>query len=209
MGLVVSSSRAGRVRTKTPIVVLVGGYAGCGKTELSRILARRTGWPMLDKDTITRPVVEAALELLGVSPHDRESDTYLNVVRPREYEALLAATSENVECGNSAIVTAPFLRELTDLAWIDRTRARYTALGADVHIVWVSCDPDTMHTYLRHRGAARDAAKLADWSAYLRAIDLEFRPPVPHVVVDNSASSPPLQSQADALIQSMVRHTAP
>ena len=38
-----------------------------------------TGWPMLDKDTMTRPVVEAALEITGQPPNDRESETYLKV----------------------------------------------------------------------------------------------------------------------------------
>jgi predicted kinase len=192
------------VRPGTPHVILVGGYAGSGKTELGRMLIRETGWPMLDKDTITRPVVEAALELLGESPHDRESAAYLDHVRPREYEALAAAAAENVECGNSAIVTAPFLREMADRAWIARTRAAFAAMHATTTLVWVHCDADTMHTYLRHRGAARDAAKLADWPAYLSSIDVDFRPPVAHHVIDNSAAAAPLQGQARQLIRDVL-----
>ena len=86
-------------------MLLIGGYAGSGKTELGRILARLTHWPMLDKDTTTRAVVEQALELLGHPPHDRESDLYRTSIRPAEYEALIAGLMENVECGTSAIVT--------------------------------------------------------------------------------------------------------
>jgi hypothetical protein len=130
---------------------------------------------MLDKDTLTRAVVEAALEILGLSPHDRESEAYLKVVRPREYECAIAAALENVECGNSAIVAAPFIREFADLAWIHRTRAAFAEFGAKTTLVWVYCDADTMNMYLRHRGAARDAAKLADWPAYLSAINVDFR----------------------------------
>lgn len=198
-----------RLEPPRPQVLLIGGYAGSGKTELGRMLARETGWPMLDKDTLTRPVVEVALEALGQSPHDRESDTYRHRVRPREYEALLAAARENVECGNSAIVTAPFLRELTDPVWIRRTIASFTDLGADVTIVWVHCDVETMHTYLRMRGAARDAAKLADWAGYLAGIDVNVRPPAPHLVVDNSASSPPLQHQAKDLVAQILNQPVP
>lgn len=215
-GLVASKSRSKRVvrapeqarrteiRPRTPHVVLVGGYAGSGKTELGRILIRETGWPMFDKDTLTRPVVEAALDILGHSPHDRESEIYLDAIRPREYEALTASTTENVDCGNSAIVTAPFLLEFSDPAWITRTEAGYTALNATTTLVWVCCDVDTMHTYIRHRGAARDAAKLADWPAYLATIDVDFRPPAPHVLIDNSASSAPLQTQAKELLTTML-----
>jgi DNA-binding transcriptional regulator YhcF (GntR family) len=88
-GLVVSKSRSQRAvyapdqeqaagevhRLERPVVLLIGGYAGSGKSELARMVARETGWAILDKDTLTRPVVEAALEVLGVSPHDRESET--------------------------------------------------------------------------------------------------------------------------------------
>jgi DNA-binding transcriptional regulator YhcF (GntR family) len=215
-GLVVSKPRAGRVvnapeqarqnevRPSTPHVVMIGGYAGSGKSELGRILARETGWPLLDKDTLTRPVVEAALEVLGCSPHDRESAAYLDIIRPREYEALISAMTENVRCGTSAIVTAPFIRELNDTAWINRVAATCQGMDAELSIVWVYCDATTMHAYLRHRGAARDAAKLENWNAYLGTIDLEFRPPVPHTVIDNSASVIPLQTQAKKLLTTIV-----
>ncbi|MFI7586256.1 GntR family transcriptional regulator [Spongisporangium articulatum] len=215
-GLVVGKSRSKRVvnapasaqklgwRPDRPQVVLVGGYPGSGKSELSRILARHTGWPMIDKDTITRPVVEAALEIMGHSPHDRESDEYVTRIRPMEYEALRAATLENVECGNSAVVAAPFVREFGDAAWLDRTRAAFEQQGADLVLVWVYCDGDSMHRYMRQRGAARDATKLADWPAWLASLDLDFRPAAEHLVVDNSESSAPLQAQAVALIDQVL-----
>ncbi len=215
-GLIVTRARSKRVvhapdqtirtevRPRSPHVVLIGGYAGSGKTELGRILVRETGWPLLDKDTLTRPVVEAALEMTGQSPNDRDSDFYFERIRPREYEALAAATVENVECGNSAIVTAPFIREFSDEAWIKRTQALYASMNATTTLVWVYCDIDTMHTYLRHRGAARDAAKLADWPAYVAKIDTEFRPPVPHILIDNSESSDPLPHQATKLISTVL-----
>jgi DNA-binding transcriptional regulator YhcF (GntR family) len=214
-GLVVSKSRSKRVvhvpdqprekaKPRTPHVVLVGGYAGSGKSELARILARETGWAMLDKDTMTRPVVEMALEVLGLSPNDRESDAYMNQIRPREYEALMATARENVATGSSVILAAPFIREVGDTAWVERTYASFTALGAVTTLVWVYCDVDSMHMYIRHRGAARDAAKLADWPGYLKVIDVDFRPPEPYILVDNCSSGLPLQRQARELLATVV-----
>jgi DNA-binding transcriptional regulator YhcF (GntR family) len=212
-GLVVSKSRSKRVvhapdqtrkneiRLQTPHVLMVGGYAGSGKTELGRILARETGWPMLDKDTLTRPIVEAALEAMGLSPNDRDSDQYLTLMRPREYESLMSAANENVACGNSAIVTAPFIAEFKDQAWLERVQASFADMKAVTTFVWVYCDASTMHTYIRHRGAARDATKLADWDGYLGRIDVDFRPNVPHVLVNNCTSGAPLQKQARELLQ--------
>jgi len=196
-----------RIRPDVPRAVLIGGFAGSGKTELGRILARLTGWPILDKDTLTRPVVETALEVLGLSPHDRESADYLTRIRPREYEALMAAALENVDCGNSALITAPFIREFSDPAWVSRTRAQFETRKVEVSLVWIYCDADSMQTYIRQRGAARDAAKLADWPAYLGAIDLNLRPPVPHHLVDNSVSAEPLQTQAQSLARTLLADT--
>jgi DNA-binding transcriptional regulator YhcF (GntR family)/predicted kinase len=214
-GLVESRSRSKRVvrhsgepgraelQLVKPAVVLIGGYAGSGKTELGRILARETAWPMLDKDTITRPVVEAALETIGLSPHDRESSQYLDMIRPREYEALAAALTENVACGNSVIGTAPFIREFRDSAWIERTQATYADLNAEVRFVWVYCDADTMNTYIRHRGAARDAYKIRNWTSYMTSIDVDFRPSARHFVIDNRQSARPLQLQAREFLREL------
>ena len=206
-GLINTRDRSGRVvtapdqpsrgpRLARPRLVFVGGYAGSGKTELGRILSRATGWPILDKDTLTRPLVEMTLEAYGESPHTRESDTYLRQIRPAEYESLMAVVTENLQCGTSAIVTAPFLREFTNRAWLDRVTATAQGMGAQVHLVWVYCDADSMRSYIKRRGAARDAAKLADWAGYLAGIDLHLRPATQHAVIDNSLGGPPLQQQA-------------
>lgn len=212
-GLIVAKNRSNRVvnypqaaqrrhaRPDKPHVLLLGGFPGSGKTEAGRILSRVTGWAILDKDTLTRPVVEAALELIGRSPHDRESQDYFDKIRPREYEALMAAAVENVDCGNSSILTAPFIREFKDDAWTTRTVAMLEARGARVSFAWIYCDVNTMHFYMRQRGAARDASKLADWPAYLATLDLDMRPLVEHFIFDNSASSSPLQDQVQSLAQ--------
>ncbi|GLY32424.1 GntR family transcriptional regulator [Kineosporia sp. NBRC 101731] len=216
-GLVVNHSRSRRLvnfpgettptpwRPATPQVLLIGGFPGSGKSELARVLARLTGWPMLDKDTLTRPVVEAALEILEHSPHDRESPEYVERIRPREYEATEATYLENVECGNSAIVAAPFIREFQAKSWVDRTTASITAKGGEATLVWVYCEPDTMHRYMRQRSAARDTTKLADWPAYLDSINLDMRPHGPFELIDNSASSSPLQTQASALVDKVLK----
>ncbi|HSX69052.1 GntR family transcriptional regulator [Nocardioides sp.] len=189
-------------------IVLVGGYAGSGKTELGRVLARQTGWPVLDKDTMTRPLVERALEALGQPANDRDSEVYSREIRPHEYEALMAAAYENADCGVAAIVTAPFVAEFSDAAWLERERARFEERGVPAEVVWVACDAETMHTYIRRRGAARDAAKLADWPAYLAKVDPNRRPAGAHHVIDNSVDAEPLTAQAKRLLEAMSGATA-
>ncbi|UGT63412.1 AAA family ATPase [Nocardia asteroides] len=201
----ISLSMTGPVRLTRPRVVYVGGYPGSGKSEFGRVLARETGWAILDKDTIARPIIEPALEDLGSSINDRESDTYLTRIRPREYEALGAVVQENLECGNSVIATAPYLREFNDITWIERASSRAAAASAQVTFLWVRCSPESMHTYLRHRGAGRDNWKLSNWADYSAAIDTSYRPAAEHVVIDNDTDSEPLRTQAQRLIEDLRR----
>lgn len=217
-GLIENVSRSRRVvryerpqavaqSTRAPRVILIGGYAGSGKTELGRIFTRLTGWPIIDKDTTTRPVVEAALEAMGAQASDRESETYLSKIRPREYEALMATAHENTMCGAGVIITAPFIREFSDEAWLRRERGQFADDGVPVSVVWVSCDAESMLTYLRRRGVARDAHKLAHWDEYLAGVDVDFRPVGEHHVIDNSISADPLRDQAEKLLAGLAEAT--
>ncbi|MFI1828344.1 ATP-binding protein [Streptomyces sp. NPDC020412] len=68
-----------------PSVVLVGGFAGSGKSEFAKFLGGLTGWPILDKGSLTRPLVDQLLIALGGEAHDRSSELYREKVRPLEY----------------------------------------------------------------------------------------------------------------------------
>ncbi|WP_280452213.1 AAA family ATPase [Nocardia cyriacigeorgica] len=221
-GYIASHDRSGRIvttptavslvaeplRTSRPQVIYVGGYPGSGKSEFSRVLARETSWALLDKDTISRPIIEPALEDLGSTINDRESPIYLERIRPREYDALAAVIRENIECGTSVIATAPYLKEFTSRAWLDRSIAEADSLGADITFVWLRCTLETMHLYLRRRGAARDTAKLADWPKYAAGVDVSFQPVVDHVIVENNPDSEPLRPQAQRLLAAIRQEKA-
>jgi predicted kinase/DNA-binding XRE family transcriptional regulator len=176
-----------RMQRKQPplSLTLVGGYAGSGKSEFARFLAAITGWTVLDKDTLTRALVEQLLISLGKDPNDRESDTYHTRVRSHEYRCLLDQGVENLDCGVSVILTAPFLREIKDPSWLSRVQNTCRAHRATFHVVWVKCDAESMHDYLSFRGASRDAWKLANWTEYLSNIDADFQPDFQHYIVDN------------------------
>ncbi|MFI9556132.1 AAA family ATPase [Nonomuraea endophytica] len=172
-----------------PILVLVGGYAGSGKTEFSRFLSDITGWAFLDKDSLTRPIVERLLVTLGGDPHDRHTDLYLKEVRPFEYRCLMETAWDNLHVGTSAILSAPFIAELKDEAWFTRLENKCAAKGIDVAAIWVRCDPDSMREYIEFRGAARDAWKLDNWEQYAAGLDTDTSPPTAHLTVDNRLGS--------------------
>ncbi len=105
-----------------PLLTLVGGYAGSGKSEFGRFLSSITGWTLLDKDTLTRPLAEGLLVSLGGDPNDRHTALYRERVRPLEYRCLLSTAYENLTRGVSTVLTAPFVAEIADEAWLGRSK---------------------------------------------------------------------------------------
>lgn len=174
---------------KRPSLILVGGYAGSGKTEFGQALARITGWVVIDKDVTARPMTEQLLLARGGDPNDRHSELYLKHVRPLEYLSTMEAAYRSLEGQLSTVVTAPFLRELMDKSWCSLLFRHCATLGADVACVWLDCDLLTMHDHIRQRGAARDAWKLANWNEYQAKVDVRMRPCIPHIVVDNRSDA--------------------
>jgi predicted kinase len=189
-------------------LALVAGYAGSGKSEAGKLLAAATGWAMLDKDTLSRPITERLLQAMGGDPDDRHSPAYLEHVRPLEYECLMKAAWENLECGTSVVLVAPFLAEAADAQWTGRAARRCRRLGARFEALWVDSDVESMREHLISRNASRDTWKLAHWTSYVDGIDLALRPVVPHHVIDNRlTASRPLAEQMEAVAQKLLERS--
>ena len=93
------AARPNRATGETSLV-LVGGFAGSGKTEFGQLLAAVTGWALLDKDALTRPLTESLLLALGADPNDRQTDLYKQRVRPLEYRCLQTRPSTTSTTGS-------------------------------------------------------------------------------------------------------------
>lgn len=172
-------------------IVLVAGFAGSGKTEVAKALAREFGWALIDKDTLTRPLLEEASKVVCGDADDRQSEAYLDVLRPLEYQCLMDTIWEVVHHGCSVVVTAPFLREVADARWCEETEFEASFADSVVHWVWVRTDLPTMRSRLTNRRASRDRWKLANWDAYAASVDLQLRPAVDtfHIVENPDGSS--------------------
>ena len=170
----------------SPYVVLVAGYAGSGKSEFSKRVSEGLSWPLLDKDSLSGPLVEGLIGRVTGDPNDRHSPAYLTLVRPLEYQGLIEATLDNVKGGLSAVVTAPFLQELSNPQWVAGFRNVLKAHGARLHIVWVDCDEEMMRARITQRGAGRDTWKLENWAEYFAGVNPEPFRAAADDVVDNT-----------------------
>jgi len=167
-------------------LILVSGNAGSGKTYIGKILAKKVlSSVYMDKDTLTRPMVEELLRLNMSYPHDRESDIYLKKVRPLEYDILMKHAQENLELGLNVIASAPFIKELRDSNWLLNLKEEMEFEDVEVIVVWIKSDENTMKKRIISRNAARDEWKIKNWQSYVQNIQIES-PISDSITINNS-----------------------
>lgn len=94
------------------MVLILMGPAGCGKTTIGRLLARRLGWPFLDGDDFHPPANVAKMHS-GMPLDDADRRPWLAALR-REIQARLHA-------GQSAVLACSALKEAyRDLLGVDQ-----------------------------------------------------------------------------------------
>ena len=150
-----------------PILWIVIGTAGSGKSTIAQRLAREHDAAYLDKDAMSARFVEAALAAAGYDPGDRESNAfYLERILPLEYDSLLDVAGTNLRIGRPVVIDAPFSPYLADPHFISTASQRFDWPHVDVEVVLVRVSPETLRQRLRKRGLERDRVKLANWDEY-------------------------------------------
>jgi predicted kinase len=158
-----------------PTIILVAGYSASGKTRVGRELACRLGnCCYLDKDTLFEPLVDRLIVALGQSPGDRDSDVYRGQVRSLEYQCLMEAGFEAASFGVPVLLSAPFLHQLADDAWMRWLKLEAESRGFQLRVVWVNCPREVLQQRMIDRGSPRDHAKLAGWPTYSASVDENF-----------------------------------
>ncbi|MDV6212655.1 AAA family ATPase [Rhodococcus erythropolis] len=152
---------------ESPVAYITLGGAGSGKSTVAQRISSITGAAYLDKDTISGPFVELALDALGHKTTDRESnDTYLNRVMPLEYDTLFAVGGRNLDLGHSVVLDAPFVAYLSDPDYLQRAIDAARWPEARIVVVQVTASADVVKQRLIDRGLARDHVKLDAWEDY-------------------------------------------
>ena len=156
-----------------PRLLLFAGHAGTGKTTLAKravpVLAARGGkdFFFLDKDTAYGAFSSHVMGLLTGNPADRDSPTYLQNLRDREYAGLLDITRENLELGSQVMLVGPFTRELMAGKFFDPVQLGMPA-GTVCRIAWIDLSTEEAKRRIEKRNDPRDAWKLAHWDEYLK-----------------------------------------
>ena len=150
-----------------PVLRIVIGTAGSGKSTIAQRLASEHAAAYLDKDAMSARFVEAALIAAGYDPGDRESNAfYRERILPLEYDSLLDVAGVNLRLGRPVVIDAPFSPYLSDPHFITTAAKRFDWPPVDVEVVRVCVSPATLQRRLQERGLQRDRVKLAHWDDY-------------------------------------------
>ncbi len=153
-----------------PVLVVVGGLSGTGKSSLARELADRTGWSHHSSDRIRKEI--AGIEATSRVGAGDEAGLYSRDMHARTYDELHHRARVDLQEGHGAILDATFLRRR------DRERAAKDAERMGALYVFVECVAPEAITVerLRARAAADDDPSDADEAVFRRQCEMYERP---------------------------------
>lgn len=160
-------------KTQRTQLIVISGCAGSGKTTLGRRLAQKLNYTYLDKDTITREYTDRILSMHGLPSSDRESDFYRTEIVPIEYSTSFRLCGENLDLGNSVVLTIPFITQIRSYSLWEKLRkqARIDSKTIDIKFIWINHDIDKEHERIINRAAERDGYKLSHWFDYEQSVN--------------------------------------
>jgi predicted kinase len=107
-----------------PVVVIIAGLPGAGKTTLARELLRRTGWQYLSRDDVRA----ALFQPCQFTPEERDAG----------FRAMLGGLAANLVLGRSCVVEGMPFSRVGELEAVEETARQH---GADVKAFLVEVDP--------------------------------------------------------------------
>ena len=185
--------------TQLNTLYLVSGMPAVGKTTFATRLAAKAKACLIDIDTTTEPLVQAAMAKLTGDPDDRDSPEFKETFREPVYATLFDLAEANLP-NTDVVLTGPFTKELHNPDWPDQVCER---LGSKhrVKCVFLHCPAQVREKRLRSRGNPRDRLKLESWQEHLKYYDTESFPAYPHFPVDSSQPDAFEQAIANGLLK--------
>lgn len=156
-------------------LILVTSPPACGKTFISKQLARRIKHIVyLDKDTL----IPLSKQIFAVAnqPYDRSSDFFNRYIRDYEYIAIEELAMEALEYADTVLINAPFTKEIRNPKFMMDLRSKLAQHNAQLIVIWVTADVETVHQRMIDRGSDRDKSKLENWDEYIAGCN--FHPPL-------------------------------
>ncbi|MBK1879405.1 AAA family ATPase [Pelagicoccus mobilis] len=168
--------------TEPKTLYLVTGMPAVGKTTFAEQLASRLSACLVDIDSATESIVQAAMNRITGNPDDRDSDVFKETFRAPIYETLFTLARANL-VHTDVVLTGPFTKELHNPNWPAEVQVK-VGRSCRVKCVFLHCSAELRKDRLEARGNPRDRAKLETWETHLQYYDTESFPAYPHFAVD-------------------------
>ncbi len=166
----------------TPMIYVVAGVAGGGKSTFGRALAARCAAALLDQDILTNPLMVQIARMAGAADHDLDHPALAAAdVRRARYQCLLDTAQSNLAIGRSVVLIAPFTAEIGGPDAWSATFGHFAPTR--VALLWVSVPPDVAAQRRRTRALPRDLAAE-------RTPLASIAPAVPFIAVDGTLPTP-------------------
>ena len=157
----------------TKKLILVTSPPACGKTFISKALAKRLNHVVyLDKDTLI--TLSKQIFVVAGEPYNRSSDFFEENIRNYEYDCVVELALEALEYEDIVLINAPFTREIRDNAFMADMKEKLAAKGATLVVIWVETSPEVVHQRMISRNSDRDTWKLEHWDEYIAGCNFEI-----------------------------------
>ena len=154
-------------------LILVTSPPACGKTYISKALAKRLQHVVyLDKDTLI--TLSKQIFVVAGQPYDRSSDFFEKNIRDYEYECVVDLAMEALDYDDIVLINAPFTQEIRDMDYIHNLKAKLAEKNATLVVVWVETSPEIVHERMIARNSDRDTWKLTHWDEYIASCDFSI-----------------------------------
>jgi predicted kinase len=186
--------------TVRPLLVVMTGLSGTGKSTVARRLARALGASRFTSDIVRKEL--AGVE--GPAPAAWGEGIYRPEWTAATYDRLFALAGERPALGQPVVLDATFL----DASLRDRAAAVAAGAGARLLLVETVCDETTVAARMATRAAGGNSPSDATLATFQRqrAAARTSPPPIPdgalHVQVDTAAGVPVLLDQVFATLAS-------
>lgn len=152
-------------------LIFLGGESGVGKSTIANALQKeKKDICVVDKDESTSIFTHYILKENGKKPHDRESEFYLNNIKPLEYEQLDKIVEYSLR-NKSVVATAPYFDNFLNEDWISDMEYLAKYNDSEVYFFYIVRNPDEVLQGLKDRNAIRDTWKINNYLKYRENID--------------------------------------
>lgn len=148
-------------------LILVTSPPACGKTFVSKEISKALDHVIyLDKDTLIG--LSKQIFVVANEEYNRSSDFFEEHIRDYEYDVVVDLALEALDYDDTALINAPFTREIRDKEYMRNLKAKLAAKGAKLVLIWVETDPEIVHQRMIDRNSDRDTWKLENWDEYIK-----------------------------------------